>query len=189
MARALPRSVRAYLRTPAPTWHKIRSWLIARWQLRACTRVGSWPRVSGRVYIRNGGEIILGERILIRAEYVSSVLTSLPGGRLEVGNQTFINYGADITATKLIKIGSNCLIGTGVNILDNDFHDVADHHRFPEARPVIIGDGVWIGNHAIILPGVTLGDEAVVGAGSVVTSSVPSRAVVAGNPARLIKNL
>jgi acetyltransferase-like isoleucine patch superfamily enzyme len=114
---------------------------------------------------------------------------AFPGGRLEIGDGTMLNHGADVSATKSVAIGRDCLIGTHAIIIDNDFHDVFDKQHRPEARPVSIGDRVWIGNRVIVLPGVTIGDDAVVGAGSVVTSDVPSRSVVVGNPARVIRRL
>ena len=110
-------------------------------------------------------------------------------GRLIIGDRAFINYGVDIAATGLVTIGADCLIGTHVSIIDNAFHDVVDRQQVPPPQPVIIGDNVWIGNRAIILPGVTIGDGAVVGAGSVVTRDVAARTVVAGNPARVVREL
>ena len=94
-----------------------------------------------------------------------------------------------IAATGLVAIGAECLIGTHVSIIDNAFHDVVDRQQVPAPKPVVIGDNVWIGNRAIILPGVTIGDGAVVGAGSVVTRDVPDRTGVAGNPARVVREL
>jgi maltose O-acetyltransferase len=76
-----------------------------------------------------------------------------------------------------------------VIILDSDFHDVRDHTRTPRSRPVIIGDRVWLGNRVTILPGVSIGDDSVIGAGTVVVKSVPSRSVAVGNPARVVKAL
>jgi maltose O-acetyltransferase len=81
------------------------------------------------------------------------------------------------------------MIGTHVMIIDNDFHDLVDHDLMPEPRPVVIGDGAWIGNRAIVLPGVTIGARAVVGAGSVVMTDIPPRTLAMGNPARVIKRL
>ena len=111
------------------------------------------------------------------------------GGRLEIGDRTMLNFGGDIGVTRSVTIGRDCLIGTHAIILDNDFHDALRRQDRPEAKPVRIGDRVWIGNRVIVLPGVTIGDDAVVGAGSVVTSDVAARSVVAGNPARVIRQL
>ena len=82
-----------------------------------------------------------------------------------------------------MRIGADCSLGPYTNILDNDFHSIEDRRRIPESQPVLIGDNVWIGSRVIILPGITIGNDAVVGAGAVVTRDVPPRTVVAGNPA------
>jgi acetyltransferase-like isoleucine patch superfamily enzyme len=186
---SLPRPVSGYLRQPVETLRKTRDWLRGKWQLRKCTSVGAWTRVTGRVHVRNHGELIIGNRVQILTHFAPSVLVVFRGGRLEIGDGTMLNFGADISATKSVAIGRDCLIGTHVIILDNDFHDLLNKQDRPEARPVSVGDRVWIGNRVIILPGVTIGDDAVVGAGAVVTSDVPSRSVVAGNPARVIRQL
>ena len=185
----LPRGLQEYARSPGRTWTKLSQWLSARWQLRACTKVGPWTRVVGRVSIQNHGTMIVGERVQLISHHARSVFTTFGGGRLVIGDRAFINYGVDIAATGLVAIGSDCLIGTHVSIIDNDFHGVTERLQVPASKPVIIGDNVWIGNRSIILPGVTIGEGAVVGAGSVVTRDVPARTVVAGNPARVLREL
>lgn len=108
------------------------------------------------------------------------------GYNIRLGHGTFINFGAVLLDVVGIEIGENCQIGTFVQIV------TADHPRDPELRrqgyesgvPIRIGRNVWIGSGAIILPGVTIGDDAVVGAGSVVTRDVPAGATVVGNPAK-----
>jgi maltose O-acetyltransferase len=91
-----------------------------------------------------------------------------------------------------VTIGRDVMMGPGVILLTRN-------HRFDrldapmrlqggaEERPVVIGDDVWIGTRAIVLPGVTVGDGAIIAAGAVVTAPVPSRAIVGGNPARIIR--
>ena len=77
-------------------------------------------------------------------------------------------------------------------IYDSDFHDLAPktrHESSGASKPVFIGDNVWIGSRAIILKGVEIGDNAVVAAMSVVTRSVPSNSLAAGNPARVVREL
>lgn len=103
-----------------------------------------------------------------------------------VGNQTYLN-GVIIDCSDGITIGEYCAIADGV-IMDNSFHPLTKDGVTKESRcPVRIGNKVWIATNAIILPGVTIGDGAVVAAGSVVTKSVPARCVVAGVPAKVIK--
>jgi acetyltransferase-like isoleucine patch superfamily enzyme len=186
----LPRAPRDYVASPGATWRKVRDWLNARWQLRKCNVVGRWTRLTGRISIQNdGGYIALGERVLLFCNYAPSVFAVFPGGRLEIGDRTSINYGADFAATGLVKIGAGCRIGTHVIILDNDFHEIDDRSRRPSPKPVIIGDEVWVGNRAMILPGVTIGDGTVIGAGSVVMTDIPPHSLAMGNPARVIKKL
>jgi maltose O-acetyltransferase len=135
------------------------------------------------------GEIVLGSAVRIASNNARTVLAVFPGGRIEIGDRTFLNYGTDISATKLVKIGSDCLLGAHVGILDNDFHDIQERSRMPAARPVVIGNRVWLGNRVMVLPGVTIGDDAVIGAASVVVGDIPPRALAVGNPARVIRTL
>jgi maltose O-acetyltransferase len=111
------------------------------------------------------------------------------GFNLSLEGRVFINTGAVILDTAPVRIGDGSMLGPSVHIY------CADHHHDPALRasglerglPVIIGSNVWIGGGAIILPGVTIGDDAIVGAGSVVTKAVAAGTTVAGNPARVIK--
>lgn len=108
------------------------------------------------------------------------------GSNIRLGQGVFLNYNCVILDVAEVSIGDGTQIGPAVQIY------AADHPRDPQARaqglesarPVRIGRNVWIGGGAIILPGVTIGDDAVVGAGSVVTRDVPAGATVVGNPAR-----
>lgn len=127
-------------------------------------------------------------------------------GHCAIGDFTLLN-GALIMAEERIEIGSHCLISWNVGIADSDFHplDAAqrriDAHALapffkdrpprPKLRtaPVIIRDNVWIGMNAVILKGVTVGENSVVAAGAVVTKSVPPNVVVAGNPAVVTREL
>jgi len=110
---------------------------------------------------------------------------------------TGCNFGVynHITAINQIIIGNNCLTGKWVTITDNS-HGLTDfetlqiapiYRKVYSKGSVIIGDNVWIGDKATILPGVKIGDGAIIAANSVVTKDVPSYSVVAGNPARIIK--
>ena len=185
----LPKALKTYLRSPRQSFRKIAQWLNACWRLRSCNHVGRWTRLVGRPFITNRGEMVIGDHVQVFSHYARSVFAVFPGGRLEIGDRTFLNYGMDIAATRLVKIGADCLIGTHVIILDNDFHQVSNHARSPAPKPVIIGDRVWVGNRVTILPGVSIGDDSVVGAGSVVVRDIPARSVAVGNPARVVHSL
>jgi acetyltransferase-like isoleucine patch superfamily enzyme len=185
----LPRHVSSYGADAGATLSKVAAWISARFQLRSCDAVGAWPRVYGRVRLTNHGSIVFGDRIRFYAQHAPSSVTVFSGGRLVVGDRTVFNFGLDLAATGSVEIGHDVMIGTHVMIIDNDFHDPVHHDRRPEPRPVVIGDGAWIGNRAIVLPGVTIGERAVVGAGSVVMTDIPPHTLAMGNPARVIKRL
>jgi maltose O-acetyltransferase len=109
------------------------------------------------------------------------------GGNISIGRGVFLNFNCVILDVMRVTIGAGTQIGPAVQIY------AADHPRDPAVRrsgkefgrPVRIGSNVWIGGGAIILPGVSVGDDAIIGAGSVVTRDVPQGATVFGNPARV----
>jgi acetyltransferase-like isoleucine patch superfamily enzyme len=145
--------------------------------------------VIGRITVVNHGTMVVGSRVRIYAHHARSIFTTFAGGRLEIGDSTVVNYGCDIAATGSIRIGAHCMIGTHVSILDNDFHELQQRDRMTAPRPVVIHDRVWIADRAIIMPGVTIGEGAAVGAGSVVITDVPPRTLAMGNPARIVREL
>jgi acetyltransferase-like isoleucine patch superfamily enzyme len=124
---------------------------------------------------------------LIACSQPSVLRTLSAGSRLILGRNVGIS-AAVLVAARSIEIGSDTQIGSGAVIVDSDLHS-RDPSGFwgeldpSEARPVKIGDRVFVGARAIILKGVTLGDDSVVGAGAVVTKSVPEGHLAFGNPA------
>lgn len=115
------------------------------------------------------------------------------GAEIIIGNKTIINNGAEIIAEKnTISIGRRCLVGKGFNAVDSDFHGLKVAGRNTGEHltgSVSVGDDVFIGNNVTVLKGVVIGRGSVVGSGSVVTKSVPEYSLVAGNPARVIRNI
>lgn len=112
------------------------------------------------------------------------------GKNIHVGDNFHADYNCTMLDLAEIRIGNNCLIGPDVGIY------TAGHRLEPEGRTedvyglsITIGNDVWIGGHSTILPGVTIGDGAVIAAGSVVTTDVPPRSLVAGNPAKVKKEI
>lgn len=154
--------------------------------LRHCTNMGAFVRVKGHPRVVNDGTLTIGDRVILYSTIVRCELVVHHGGCLSIGDRTVINYGTSIAAHELIQIGADCLIGPYTNILDNNYHDIINRHMKPPSRPVLIGNNVWLSGRVMILPGVTIGDHAVVGAGAVVMDNVPERSVVMGNPAKVI---
>lgn len=143
---------------------------------------GKLLRVEKGVRVmKNNGTITIGDKVLLH-RYVK---LSAYGGRIEIGNNSYIGDRTEIHAGEAVKIGNNVNIAWDCNILDRDYH--AFNGDSEVVKPVVIEDHVWIGVRSIILKGVTIGEGAVVAAGSVVTRDVPAGCLVAGNPAKVIK--
>lgn len=100
----------------------------------------------------------------------------------------YINNFVNINCTEYIKIGNNVAISENVIIRDSDNHILISDKESVSTKPIVIEDNVWIGMNVIVLKGVNIGEGAVVAAGSVVTRSVPANTLVAGVPARVVKN-
>jgi acetyltransferase-like isoleucine patch superfamily enzyme len=161
--------------------------LNARYHLRHASWRGGHVTLRGRPKVVNHGTMILGDRVRLDSTVATLELVTLPDGCLEIGNNVFINYGSSLVSSAHVKIGDDCLIGTHVMVMDCDFHRVEDKAWDTTGMPVILEDRVWLGNRSIVLKGVTIGHDSVVGAGSVVTKDVPPRTLVAGMPARVIR--
>ncbi|MFD6249677.1 sugar O-acetyltransferase [Streptomyces roseolus] len=113
------------------------------------------------------------------------------GSYITIGEDTFVNYNLTALDVAPITIGRDCQIGPNVQLL-TPTHPVEPGPRrdkLEAARPITIGDNVWLGGGAIVLAGVTIGDNSVIGAGSVVTKDVPANVVAVGNPARVIRSI
>ncbi|WP_020575713.1 sugar O-acetyltransferase [Actinopolymorpha alba] len=113
------------------------------------------------------------------------------GSHITVGPRTFINMGLTALDVAPITIGADCQIGPHVQLL-TPTHPVAPQPRrdkLEAAKPITIGDNVWLGGGVIVCPGVSIGDNSVVGAGSVVTRDIPANSLAVGNPARVIRSI
>jgi acetyltransferase-like isoleucine patch superfamily enzyme len=167
-----------------------RAVISARWYLRKARR-GSRVRLRGRPVIKVEGTLIIGDRVQLVSTVARLELVAYKGGTIEIGERSLVNYGTSITSSSTVRIGPRCLIGTHVMIMDNDFHRIEPDRRLerPESHPITIGENVWIGGRSIVMGGVTIGDDCVIGAGSVVTSDIPPRSVAVGSPARVVRTL
>jgi acetyltransferase-like isoleucine patch superfamily enzyme len=147
---------------------------------------GALPRLRGKVTVTNHGRLVAGARLLVDSRSFRTQINVGPGAHLVLGDDVFINQGADIWAARSIRIGDRVMLGPHVTVADDGAHDIApDVPR--RVAPVVIESDAWLGRRAIVMPGVTIGRFAVVGAGSVVTGDVPPCTVVAGVPARVVR--
>ncbi|MFP4477390.1 MAG: acyltransferase [Desulfatibacillaceae bacterium] len=111
-------------------------------------------------------------------------------GAIRIGDYALICPGVRIQAARGITIGSGTMMAQGSYITDADWHGIYDRCLpVGQAAPVSIGENCWIGDHAIVCKGVTVGDNSIVGAGSVVVRDIPPNCVAVGNPARVVREL
>ncbi len=136
---------------------------------------------------------------------LGELLTFAHGGEISIASYCYLGEHSRIWSANKISIGHRVLISHSVNIFDSLTHPISAtkrHEQFSEiitsghpkqmeldSAPVVIGNDVWIGCFSIILKGVTIGEGAIVGAGSVVTKDVPPWTIVAGNPAKIIREI
>lgn len=147
----------------------------------------------GPTYISIGNNTTIGKRVVISAWHKRS--SDIP--ELSIGNNVSIGDDCHISAINKVIIGNDVLLGKKITITDNSHGDLSEHdcalppidRKHISRGSVIIGDRVWIGDKATILPNVSIGSAAIIGANSVVTKNVPPKAVAVGNPARIIKQL
>jgi acetyltransferase-like isoleucine patch superfamily enzyme len=161
-----------------------------------CERVGKNLRVDlGAPYVYGDLKIRIGDDCTMSA--ISSFVSTSVGKNpvLEIGDRTYLGYRVSISVGSRVTIGSHVLIANEVFIADNPGHPMDAMKRRSQGvepdqiRPVTIGDDVWIGHGSKIMPGVTIGEGAVVGAASIVTRDVPPYTLVAGAPAKVIRDL
>lgn len=111
-------------------------------------------------------------------------------GEITIGDYVLMSPGTRISAAAKIEIGDSVMMAHGVYITDADWHGIYDRSkRTDEITPVVIKDNVWLGDRSTVLKGVTIGENSIVAANTVVTKDVPANVVVAGNPAKIVKQL
>jgi acetyltransferase-like isoleucine patch superfamily enzyme len=147
---------------------------------------------NGNLHLSGPGTIRIGAGANAWTRAEDNYLTTLTRAAvIEIGDNARLN-GCDIQAAARVTVGDDCILGSCI-VVDTDYHSVEIDRRQPgvlvEPSPITIGRNVWIAGRATILKGVTIGDDSVVGYGSVVVSDVPRGVVVAGNPARVVRHL
>lgn len=134
------------------------------------------------------GELLgaVGEGVVVRPPFYCEY-----GTRVTIGAGTFINYDCLMLDVAAISIGAACQVASRVQFLTAT-HPIDPRPRragWESAAPIVVGDNVWLGGGAIVCPGVSIGDDTVVGAGAVVTRDLPAAVVAAGTPARVLREI
>lgn len=165
--------------------------LRARWYLRHASLVGPRVRLQGRPRVVADGRLLVHDRAKLVSTVATLELVTGENGTLEIGERTLVNFGCSVVALDRVSIGERCLIGPHCMIMDTAFHDVDPARRLepPVADPITIGANVWLGARVIVMPGVTIGDDSVIGIGSIVTRDIPPRSLAVGSPAKVVRDL
>lgn len=113
------------------------------------------------------------------------------GYNIEIGENFYANYNCIILDCAKVMIGNNVFIGPNVSIFTagHPIHPAIRNQELEYAFPITIGNNVWIGGNTVINPGVSLGDNSVIGSGSVVTKNIPANTIAAGNPCRVLRQI
>ncbi|WP_233532124.1 acyltransferase [Paenibacillus alkalitolerans] len=153
-------------------------------------KLNELPSIKGKMYLNKFGQLSIGRGFKVVALPWATQVTVEKGAVLSIGDDVFINAGCGIAATKEIHIGNHVRIGPRTSILDSDYHQLdADVPLDRLHRPIIIEDNVWIGTRCTILPGVTIGKNSVIAAGSIVNKDIPPNVVAGGVPAKIIREI
>jgi acetyltransferase-like isoleucine patch superfamily enzyme len=174
------------LRRLAWKWYRAtyRQRLKAVWSLRKVDKRGKRCVVFGDPLV-DASDMQVGDEFKVWSGHRKTLISGW--GKIRFGDRCFVNVGTTIIAVEEIVVGDDVAFANEVYVMDSDSHGVEGRpHR---QAPIHIGDGCWIGARAMILPGVTLGKRVLVAAGAVVNKDVPDDCLVAGNPARVVREL
>ncbi len=160
----------------------------ARARLSGAERFGTHPVILGKVSFRLDGKAFFGDWFAAEGLVVAIKISVAKTATLSIGDHVYMNAGTSIEAWHDVQIGSHVLMAPFASIIDDDRHEVE-----PDAvlykGPTIVGNNVWLGRNAALMPGVTVGDGSVIGVNSVVTRDIPPNSFAAGAPARVIRKL
>ena len=158
--------------------------------------------IKGRLMLFGHGNLYIGDNVTINSNINFNPIGGMSGVIINVGEKGCVRIGngsglsnSAIVSYCSVDIGENVFIGGNCVIYDTDFHSlnltkrIADIDDDINSKPVVIKDGAFIGGSSIILKGVTIGKESIVGAGSVVTHNIPDGEIWGGNPAQFIRRL
>ena len=161
-----------------------------------CEHLGPYHTIMKPWYVHiSGPNIRIGKCFTAIGEPMHRVEVGVWGraegqGRIELGDCVLMSPGSRLSASDEILIGDGVMMANGSYVTDSDWHTIYDRtQRDERVTPVHIGDNVWLGDHCTVLKGVTIGENSVVAARAVVTNDVPANVVVAGSPAKVIRQL
>ena len=177
-------------------WYRLQHLYVRHYLAPHLEGLGSHPFIIKPWHIELfGGPIRIGSHVtLLGCSDKKTRLTvwsehkDIPG--ITIGDHVLISPGVRISAAHSITIADSCMLASHVYITDSDWHGIYDRSLPPsQTFRVVLEENVWIGDSAIVCKGVTIGQNSIVGAGSVVTSDIPANVIAAGNPAKILRAL
>jgi maltose O-acetyltransferase len=159
--------------------------------LRGVQQLGRGVELFGPIHLQNLGYIEIGQHVELRSSWHRPISISVvnPAGSLIIEDGVFVNWGVTMGVMKSITIGALSQIGDDCVLYDTDWHSLDGTDRNVIVAPTRIGRGVWLGARVMVLRGVTIGDNSVVAANSVVTTDLPAGILAAGAPAHVIREI
>lgn len=167
--------------------------------LSTCVQVSGYPKLYHPLLLNGKGKISFGKNVQIGVvnspnyySHYSYFEARSSESEISIGNNVSINNNCSIEAVSKITIHENVLIGINCSILDNDGHSLEIDNRLsgiPKSAEIVIEKNVFIGDNVTILKGVTIGENSVIGNGSIVTKSIPANVIAVGNPAKITKEI
>jgi acetyltransferase-like isoleucine patch superfamily enzyme len=188
---AIGQAVRSPLRAQRVALELVRGWLCRLGcRLRGVRfEAGKNLRIAGKLVIRGPGTVRFGRNV--RVDMTVTPWTYSDDAVIEVGDDAYLN-GVSFGCQQRISVGHRAILARCF-IMDTDFHSTAINRHDPAApvrvMPIQIGDNVWIGAAAALLPGTTIGTNSVVGYGAVCSGQLPENSIIAGNPARVVRTI
>lgn len=174
---------------------KLRNWYVEYFLRPECAYLGPYQNMMKPWFVHiSGNNINIGRCFTAIGEPGNRVEIGVWGrgvgeGRLEIGDACLMSPGSRISAGDEVILGDGVMLANGAYVTDSDWHTIYDRMVREEPAPVRIGNNVWLGDGSTVLKGVTIGDNSVVAARAVVTRDVPANVVVAGSPAKVVKEL
>jgi acetyltransferase-like isoleucine patch superfamily enzyme len=157
-------------------------------KLSGAERFGKQPLMAGKVRLVFHGSASFGQHFDADGTRAAVAITVRKGANLTVGYDVYMNGGVWIDVLHDIRIGNNVRFGPFASLIDDACHEVEPGAELYKG-PLVIGNNVWIGRNVTVMPGVRIGDGAVIAAHSVVTRDIPENSFAAGAPARVIRKL
>ncbi|WP_185233258.1 acyltransferase [Teredinibacter franksiae] len=175
---------------------KLNRWLVEKKLRPQFDKLGVHPAIHQPPTVQiTGCDIEAGDYLhIISNRHQPVTLTSWRSkqqrGYIHIGHYCLISPGVQLAAAQSIMIGNNCMLAAEVTISDCDWHGTYNRIRpFRCTSPVTLADNVWVGLRTIICKGVSIGENSIIGAGSVVTHNIPANVIAAGNPAKIVKHI